>query len=102
MLMLAVTWAQRTQKTARVLNRFISFHLNSEYFSYNALEKILCYVGFQNTKLWNKFEFKGLSNHFKNETKNKLNLDGYFINNSEINMKKNPGYITFGKGFNEY
>ena len=61
----------------------------------------------RNPKFWietdlNKFEFKGLSDHFKNETKNKSNLDNYFINNSEISMKKNPGYITFGKGFNEY
>ena len=61
----------------------------------------------RNPQFWNetdlnKFEFKGLSNHFKNETKNKSNLDNYFINNSEISMKKNPGYITFGKGFNEY
>ena len=30
----------------------VSFHLNSIYFSYSILEKILCYVGFQNTKLF--------------------------------------------------
>ncbi len=60
----------------------------------------------RNPKFWNetdlnKFVFNGISNNFKNGSKNKFHLGNDFIDNSEINMKRIPGYITFGKGFNE-
>ena len=48
-----------------------------------------------------KFKFNGISNNFRYEKKNKPNIKEHFIENSEINMGKEPGYITFGKGFNE-